>query len=302
MNINELIIKKEEELSETQKKFLAVHSNIISSEMIICNGIVELAKNLKTMKDEKLYVEAGFENFEDYSEKACGLKKRQAYNYIKVLEDLGENFVHSNAQIGISKMTLLSSLSQEEKETIVENCEISDISVSELKEEIAKLKSENEDKTSKLVDEENESKKLQNKVEELKKEIEKLQNMTVKKEIIQDPIQEEKIKKLKKELEELKNKSVEKEIVQDPEQQKKIESLEMQLNLKERVVKQRDNELQELRANAEISKSEELAKFKILFEDIQSKIIIMKNLLNRVPEEKQEGLKNALKKVGEMLC
>ena len=175
---------------------------------------------------------------------------------------MGENFVHSNAQIGISKMTLLSSLSQEEKETIVENCEISDISVSELKEEIAKLKSENEDKTSKLVDEENESKKLQNKVEELKKEIEKLQNMTVKKEIIQDPIQEEKIKKLKKELEELKNKSVEKEIVQDPEQQKKIESLEMQLNLKERVVKQRDNELQELRANAEISKSSNmLSKF-----------------------------------------
>ena len=86
MNIQELILKQENELNEKQVEFLNTHEKILTCGSVIGNTLLDLAINLKKMKDEKLFVEAGFDTFEDYSEQACGLKRRQAYNYIKILD------------------------------------------------------------------------------------------------------------------------------------------------------------------------------------------------------------------------
>lgn len=276
MNIQELILKQENELNEKQVEFLNTHEKILTCGSVIGNTLLDLASNLKKMKDEKLYIEAGFDTFEDYSEQACGLKRRQAYNYIKILDSLGSDFVHSNAQIGVSKLVLLSSLSEEEKQEVVENNDLEEVTVNELKEQIKQLKQDKVTEFEKLKTERD-------------TEVTKLQN---------------KIDKLKADLKSEKEKPVEKvvETIQDPEQQKKIESLELQLKMKQRTIEHKDRKLQELSASVTISNSEELAKFKVLFENVQTEICMMKNLINAIPAEKQDGCRQALKKVGEQLC
>lgn len=271
MNINELMLKTESELTENQKEFLKIHQDIVIIGAGIGNALISLATKLKEMRDKKLYSEAGFESFEDYSEKALGLKRRQAYNYIKVLESFDDEFVHSNAQIGISKLTLLSSLSNEDKEKIVENNNLEETSVNKLKEQIQKLK----DEKSKVQEEMNKALEDKNKLNK-------------------------KIDKLKEDLKTEKEKPVEKvvETVQDPELLSKVELLENSIKLKERTI----NNLREKVSDNEIKNSEELTKFKYIFDNIQFEIRELKNLLSKIPEEKQDGCKKALKAIGESLC
>ena len=264
MSINELMLKSENELTANQKEFLKIHQDIVVIGAGIGSALISLATKLKEMRDKKLFVEAGFNSFEDYSEKALGLKRRQAYNYIKVLESFDDDFVHSNAQIGISKLTLLSSLSDNEKEEIVKNNNLEETSVSELKAQIQKLKDEKQ-------------KALKDK--------DKLN---------------EKIDKLKEDLKVEKNKPAEKivETVQDPELLSKIEVLETGIKMKEKTI----SNLRDKVSTIEIKNSEELTKFKLIFDNIQVEIRELKMLLTQIPEEKQDGCKKALKAVGESLC
>ena len=172
MSINELIVKNESELTEKQQEFLKLHSNIISAGVIISNGLIDLAQNLKKMKDEKLYLEAGYSSFEDYAELACGIKQRQAYNYIKILDSFDNSFLHSNAKIGITKLSLLAGLPEDSKGKLIENIDIENTSVSKLKEEIEKLKSENKAKDKLL----NEKIELEAEVESLRDKISELES------------------------------------------------------------------------------------------------------------------------------
>lgn len=286
MSINELILKEESVLTENQKEFLKIHQDIMFIGSVIGTSLVNLAQNLKKMKDEKLYVEAGFNSFEEYSENALGLKQRQAYNYIKILDSFDEDFLHSNAKIGVSKLTLLSSLSDEEKEVIIESNNLEETSVSELKEQIQKLKQEKEDK-------ENELAKFK---EDANVELSKIK---------QDAEAESsklkvKIDKLKIDLKNEKEKPAERivETIQDPDLVSKVESLERNINLKQRLI----NQLQSKVSENEIANSEELTKFKFYFDNIQFEIKQMKILLEIIPEEKRDGCKKALKAIGESLC
>ena len=275
MYLNELVIKSENELNTAEKSFLQAHNSIISAGVLIQNGFVTLAKNLKLIKDEKLYLTIDCETFEDYTEKVIGLKRTQAYKYIQVLENLGEEFSTRVEKVGITKLALISSLTTEEQQEVIQNNNLEETTVSELKAEIQKLK--------------NEKIKVQEEANKTKHETSKLND---------------KITKLKADLKAEKEKPVQtiKEVVQDPEQQQKIESLEMQLRLKEKLITQRDEKLKELNAQTAISNSEELAKFKVIFENVQTEIRQLKLLISQVPEEKQEGLKKALKAIGEQFC
>ena len=263
-----------EKLTEKQLEFVNIHTNIINSGVAITNSIVVLAENLKTMKDKELFKEAGFDTFERYSEEACGLKRSQAYKYIKVLENLGEDFVHSSGQIGITKLSLLSSLSEEQREVIQAEVDVSDVSVSELKDKIKKL---NEDYDSAVKD-------LEQKDISLNKANDKIKNLNLQ------------IKDLKS------NVKVEEKVIDNPELLKKIDSLETLVNVQKSALKKKENIIQDYRTQQVISNSGELTEFKILFEQTQTNILRMKTLLNSIPEEKRDGCSKALKKVGEMLC
>jgi len=92
-----------------------LHEKIMESRNIVEQSLAEFAKNLKQMRDGKLYKTLGYDNFGNYTEQAVKLKRRQAYKYINVIEKLDENFVHSNAQIGITKLELLSELNKNDR-------------------------------------------------------------------------------------------------------------------------------------------------------------------------------------------
>lgn len=281
---NQLMIANDGNITEKQKDFVNTHKAIIYSGTMITDFAINLAENLKKMKDEKLYKEAGFEAFADYTEQACGIKERQAYNYIRVLEQFDKQYLQSNAKYGVTKLGLLASLAPEEREVIEAEVKVEEISTKELKEEIEKVKQERDIKFHQYemnLSELNQS--LENKTSEHNKSLAQ-------------------IEKLKKEVKDLKNQPKEKEYIQDPEQQAKIESLERLNNVHQKTIKIQAKQLEEQANQQAIASSVELTEFKFLFDEVQMIISKLKRLANLVPEDKREGCKLALKKVGEMLC
>ena len=132
-NLNELIIKNESELNTVEKDFLINHQQIMSAGVLIQNGFLNLAKSLKNIKDNKLYIAINCESFEDYTERVVGIKKSQAYKYIQVLESLGEEFSTRVEKVGITKLALISSLTSEEQKEIIDTQNLEETSVSDFK-------------------------------------------------------------------------------------------------------------------------------------------------------------------------
>ena len=112
---------------------LDIHNNIITAEQTAATAMISLCENLKKMRDEQLYKSLGFERFEDYTENACNIKKRQAYNYIQTYERLGSGFLQSNAQLGITKLQLLTEICAFDREEFIEENDLEGMSVTEIK-------------------------------------------------------------------------------------------------------------------------------------------------------------------------
>ena len=116
-------------------------ANVHSAAM----SLVEVGRCLKEMKESRLYAELGFSSLEEYSEDKLGIKRSQAYKMIQVSENLPEDFVQSTGQIGIEKLALLALATPEERETVQEQVDLSEVTVKELKAQIASLRKENKD-------------------------------------------------------------------------------------------------------------------------------------------------------------
>lgn len=128
------------EMSPQAASAIEMHSKIISSMQTAAAAMVTLCENLKRMRDTQSYKALGFERFEDYTEKACGIKKRQAYNYIQTFERLGSTVLQSNAQLGITKLQLLTEVTAVDRADFIESNDLDKISVAEMKELVAKTK------------------------------------------------------------------------------------------------------------------------------------------------------------------
>ena len=122
---------------------IKLHNEIITNGTIAAQALYELCRCLKRMRDEKLYTQLGFDDFDTYCEQKANIKKRQAYNYIKTYEDLGSGFLQSNASLGITKLELLTHVPALDRADFMENNSVSDLSVAELKSKIEELEREN---------------------------------------------------------------------------------------------------------------------------------------------------------------
>lgn len=112
---------------------LDIHNNIINAEQTAAAAMMSLCENLKKMRDTQLYKSLGFEKFEDYTEQACNIKKRQAYNYIQTYEKLGSSFLQSNAQLGITKLQLLTEVCAVDRAEFVEENDLEGMSVADVR-------------------------------------------------------------------------------------------------------------------------------------------------------------------------
>lgn len=105
-------------------------------------NLYEMCNGLKEMRDSKLYKELGYSTFEDYCEQETGFKRSQVYKYIAIVERLPDEFVSPGRQIGVKKLYLLSSLSEEERTEITKNTDIENTSVRELERQIKEIRAE----------------------------------------------------------------------------------------------------------------------------------------------------------------
>ena len=127
---------------EKFEKAYGLHQRILVTAQMAQKNLYDMCVMLKQMRDDKLYKELGYYNFEEYCEEEVGMKRRNAYNYIAAIEKIKN--VQSIAQIGMTKLSLLTSLSESQQEEIQEKVKVEDVSVRELKAEIKKLKEDKE--------------------------------------------------------------------------------------------------------------------------------------------------------------
>ena len=132
-----------EELAVNKNEFqeaYELNQRIIAAAQMAQKSLYEMCVLLKQMRDGKQYKVLGYYNFEDYCEEEVGMKHSNAYRYISIVENV-KNFP-SMGQIGMTKLSLLASLSESQQEEIQQTVNVEDVSVRELKAEIARLKEE----------------------------------------------------------------------------------------------------------------------------------------------------------------
>ena len=76
-----------------KEQYYEVHQKIVACGRIAGENLLQMAQQLKRMRDEKLYEEAGYATFDSYTESELNLRKSQAYKYINVLESMGEEYM-----------------------------------------------------------------------------------------------------------------------------------------------------------------------------------------------------------------
>ena len=128
-------------LAVTERYTQAYNLNvkIWASIQAVQQNLYDMCTAIKEMRDSKLYKELGYSSFEDYTEECLGMKRRQAYYYIQIVEKLPDNFVQSTAQIGVEKLRLLTALTDDQREEITQTVDLESTTVRELREQISRL-------------------------------------------------------------------------------------------------------------------------------------------------------------------
>ena len=130
-------------MSDNAKYAYTVHAQIVLGAKMVEDGLYQMAKGFKIMRDEKLYKELGYDTFEKYCEAETGMNRRNVYKYITIVEKIPEDFVSSKAQIGKEKLLLLAALDDEQRDKITENTDLENTTVKELKRQIDELTGKN---------------------------------------------------------------------------------------------------------------------------------------------------------------
>lgn len=323
-------------MTEIQKEAVELHLDIRKNGELAASALVEFSKGLKQMRDKKLYTELNFETFEDYVEKAVGIRQRQAYNYIQALESLGESVLQSNANLGITKLKILSEIPRLEREEFLENNDVAEMSTREMKEAVEKLTKVEEQLT--FATSENE--RLQRENAELKEECADSDNMIDEQDAeisklkadlkaaldrpvetaVREPSAEE-IAKLtekavkderKRAADELKTKLAKadeekKQAISAVEEKskKQIEEIENKYKSALADIEGEKNaaaaKLAEIEKTSKVSENPEVLRFSFYFEEAQKNINAMRDIINRTDNETASKLKKAMNAVASML-
>lgn len=131
-------------MSEAQTEAVKLHQSIMLNAELAANSIVAMCRDLKTMRDRRLYEELGCSEFGEYTEKLVGIKARQAYTYISTYEKLGDTVLQSNANLGITKLSMIAQLNSEDRVEMLESGKADEMTVSELKRLVEENKNQGE--------------------------------------------------------------------------------------------------------------------------------------------------------------
>ena len=296
--MSDLTIRENDLLEQTPEVANVLHQRIVTAGAQAALNFVEMCRLIKIMRDQNMYKQLGHETFDEYCENQLGVKARQGYNYITIYERLPKEFLQSNANLGVTKLELLSHIPAYDVEEFVEENQVTpETSVAELKAQIEEYKKQTEQLN--LFKAEN---------EELKKQIEAVP-YAPERYITPEELEEEKQKAVKEALKEQKEKQKEKI---EKETQKELDKKEEELRreIEERVEKKYREDIDSL--NAAIQKSDEraislekqlkmadssVAKFKVYFDAVQNDYSSMIRQLNEIEPETKSKLKFAVKQL-----
>lgn len=295
-------------------KAYELHGKIMSNIEAASNAIFDMCVNLKKMRDGNLFKVLGYEKFEDYTESALKIKGRQAYNYIQAYEQLGESFLQSNANLGVTKLSLLVKIPALERENFVEDNDLGSMSVSEMKklvaennqqaEQISMLTDELTDKDNVLVDKTKDLTAANEKIKQLTEELDRERSKPIEaaatepdEEIIEKIRREEK-QKYEKTLESEKSKIKKAVGSESEEQQKQLEEkiavLESEKEQSEKLLEaqteKHNSEIAELKKKSAVSEraaqaNDETARFKVYFTEVQKLCSGMFDSVEKIRED-----------------
>lgn len=115
-----------------QAQAMGLHYEIMAAAQAAANSLLALGRLLKQMRDTGGYKRLGFDTFDAYTEQAVGIRQRQAYNYISVVENVPARLVEENAAAGVTKLALLAKLGPADQREVAGK-DLAHITVAELK-------------------------------------------------------------------------------------------------------------------------------------------------------------------------
>lgn len=287
----------------------SVHQRILTNGKIVQSALIDMCRDLKTMRDDNLYIELGYDTFEDYSEQACGIKSRQAHSYISAYEKLGEGYMEENAGLGITKLELISQISSYEREEFLENNNVDELSTRELKKQVDEFKNRIEQLTFNLDNAQSENKELTQQIKDMQDSMvdtempDVIATVEPDPEIIQQAVDEavkrekeenaKAIEKLKNRLknEKDKNKILSENKEKEIEEAKKEAAAEANKKIDELIAKNKesDEKLQKALKSAKAANADEdITAIRFLFTDLQSTANQIKEHLEKIQSRDSE--------------
>ena len=303
---NSIAITQPENITNEQSEALALHQRILVNANMAVACWTETCKDLKRMRDAKLYTALGFKSFSAYTEQALGIKERQAYTYIQTLEKLGGEFLKQNADIGITKLSLLTSVPVMERQELVDNNDIAGMSVAEVKKLVAENDGRGEqisllnEKIEGLIEESDEKQKdidyAEQRIAELEKELEQERNkptVTEVREIEVSKITDEEIAQIKAKAEDDVRKEFEaekKELKKQASEEKKKAVEKYKQQLADLVTEKREilERAAELEKRLAVTSSPETVKFTFYFDSLQNDYSKLFESLSKIKTENPE--------------
>ncbi len=167
------------ELTAEYAKAADLDRKIKVSAQLAQQSLYDMCMGLKEMRDNKLYKELGYQNFEEYCENEVGIKRNQATKYAKIAEiENAQSTVHFE-KIGTEKLYLLAKLDEPQREEIQQATDLESISVKELKARIAELKAIADKSQGTISQLESELESKKNSITALEEQVEELESRPV---------------------------------------------------------------------------------------------------------------------------
>ena len=237
--------------NDRNKQAFVLHNQIMVNGTLATQYLLTMCKDLKTMRDEKLYIELGYNDFGEYCDKAVGIGSRQGYTYIQSFEKLGAKLIEENAHLGITKLSLLAQMNPVDRIQALEGGELENMSTREVKELVEKSNAQSEQLsliTEERDDLQSENEDLEELVQKLKAENEELKNKPT--EISPEP-SDEKLAEIRAELQA--------EFDEKYDANMKAAVKQAKAEEKEKTAKQISKAKEEAKKEAEANKAKEIA-------------------------------------------
>lgn len=121
-------------------KAVRLNAEVKISAQMAEKALFDLFTKLREMNESGYYTLLGYKNFREYVKEEAGVEDRQAYKYISIVENLPESYVPPGADLKISNLYALSTLTEEERTDLAEDVDLENITKRELEKKVKEIK------------------------------------------------------------------------------------------------------------------------------------------------------------------